>query len=533
MSYPHIQFPEHWIPCPLGHLLDQKGKSIIPASTPQASFELYSVPSFPTSTPEVLLGSEIGSNKQIVSKHSVLLCKINPRINRVWVVGDFTVHPKIASTEWIVFPKHEGIRPDFLSYFLRQHIVREFLAHNASGVGGSLMRVKPATIREFPFAIPPLAEQRRIVSKIEELFSELDKGIETLKTAKAQLAVYRQAVLKDAFEGKLTAGWRADHRDLIESSEQLLARVCAEREERYKKQLSDWKTAVQKWESGNQKDSRPCKPRSPSIVALPLKEEFAHLPELAEGWTWLRLSSCNVDVSDGPFGSNLKTSDYVGAGVRVVRLENIGVMKFIEEKESFITEEKYRLLSDHTVSPGDIVFSSFITERTRVAMVPPSIEKAVNKADCFSLRSHGSVLLNRYLCVFLSSRLVYTELESAIHGVGRPRINTTQLKELFVPVCSPSEQIAVMHEIDLQQSVLEEMESDIETNLQKAEALRQSILKKAFAGELVPQDPSDEPAAALLERIHVEREAKQNQASKKSAPKKPNARGRKPRLATI
>jgi type I restriction enzyme S subunit len=385
----------------------------------------------------------------------------------------------------------------------------------------------------FEIPIPPLAEQRRIVAKIEELFSELDKGIETLKTAKAQLAVYRQAILKDAFEGKLTAGWRADHRDLIESSEQLLARVCAEREARYEKQLSDWKTAVQKWESGNQKDSRPCKPRNPSIVALPLKEEVAHLPALAEGWTWLRLRSCNVDVSDGPFGSNLKTSDYVGAGVRVVRLENIGVMKFIEEKESFITEEKYRLLSDHTVSPGDIVFSSFITERTRVAMVPPSIEKAVNKADCFSLRSHGSVLLNRYLCVFLSSRLVYTELESAIHGVGRPRINTTQLKELFVPVCSPSEQIAVMQEIDLQQSVLDEMESEIETNLQKAEALRQSILKRAFAGELVPQDPSDEPASLLLERIRAERDAKPNQVSKKSSPKNPNAKGRKPRAATI
>lgn len=421
------------------------------------------------------------------------------------------------------FHPHSSVDRRFLELALKFTINRLILQAK-----GDIPGLSKNDLFGHEIGLPPLAEQRRIVAKIEELFSELDKGIETLKTAKAQLAVYRQAILKEAFEGKLTAGWRADHRDLIESSDQLLARVRAEREARYEKQLSDWKTAVQKWESGNQKDSRPSKPRNPSIVALPLKEEFAHLPELAEGWTWLRLSSCNVDVSDGPFGSNLKTSDYVGAGVRVVRLENIGVMRFIEEKESFITEEKYRLLSDHTVSPGDIVFSSFITERTRVAMVPPSIEKAVNKADCFSLRAHGSVLFNRYLCVFLSSRFVYTELESAIHGVGRPRINTTQLKELFIPVCSPSEQIAVMQEIDLQQSVLDELESDIETNLQKAEALRQSILKKAFAGELVPQDPSDEPASILLERIRAERAEKNSRV----ASLKPKTRGRKPRLAT-
>ncbi|MFZ4778960.1 MAG: hypothetical protein ACOYM3_26640 [Terrimicrobiaceae bacterium] len=202
-------------------------------------------------------------------------------------------------------------------------------------------------------------------------------------------------------------------------------------------------------------------------------------------------------------------------------MENIGVLKFIEEKESFISEVKYRSLSDHTVFPGDIVFSSFITERTRVAMVPNSIDKAVNKADCFCLRCQGSVLLNRYVCVFLSTRFAYKQLEAVIHGVGRPRINTTQLRELYIPVCSPSEQLAVMDEIDAQISALDEMEADIDANLQKAEALRQSILKKAFSGELVTQDPSDEPASVLLARIRTDR------ANVQSATP-PKQRGRKP-----
>jgi type I restriction enzyme S subunit len=356
-------------------------------------------------------------------------------------------------------------------------------------------------IHSISFPFPPKNEQRRIVAKIEELFSELDKGTENLKQARAQLDVYRQALLKHAFEGKLTAHWRKANAAKLESAAKLLARIQAERQARYNQQLAEWEVAVQKWESRKQVDSKPSKPRKPTN-AIPLTaKELAGLPKLPAGWTWLRLGSNNVTVFDGPFGSNLKTSDYVGAGVRVIRLENIGALRFIEEKESFISEEKYRGLTDHTVFPGDIVFSSFVTERTRVAIVPASVAKAVNKSDCFCLRCHGTTLSNRYACVFLSTRFAYKQLEEDIHGVGRPRINTTQLKELVIPTCSLAEQLAVMAVVEAQFSELDVLESDIDANLQKSEALRQSILKKAFAGELVPQDPADEPASELLAHI--------------------------------
>ncbi len=405
----------------------------------------------------------------------------------------------------------------YFAYFLLSPFYWNEIAENKIGI--AVGNVNASKLREIPFPLPPLPEQRRIVAKIEELFSELDKGIENLKQARAQLAVYRQALLKHAFEGKLTADWRAANADKLESTEQLLARIRLEREARYKQQICEWEIALQKWESSEKKESKPSKPRKPADE-LPLSaEEFASLPKPPNGWTWLRLGSGNVTVSDGPFGSNLKTSDYVGAGVRVVRLENIGVLKFNEEKESFISEAKYRSLSDHTVFPGDIVFSSFITERTRVAMVPNSIEKAVNKADCFCLRCEGSVLLNRYLCVFLSTHFAYKQLEAVIHGVGRPRINTTQLKELYIPVCSPSEQHAMMDKIDELISGLDEMESDIDANLQQAESLRQSILKNAFSGGLVPQDPADETASVLLTRIRVARKDTQSASKNRSGRK--------------
>lgn len=200
--------------------------------------------------------------------------------------------------------------------------------------------------------LPPTNEQHRIVSKIEALFSELDKGIESFKTAHEQLKIYRQALLKHAFSGKLTEQWRAENAGKLESAETLLQRIQTERQQRYQQQLKDW-------EANGKQGS---KPKAPKTLPPLTGEELAMLPELPTGWAWLRLGNTNVDVSDGPFGSNLKSSDYVDSGVRVIRLENIGSLEFIEEKESYISETKYELLKNHTVSAGDIVFSSFIQQ---------------------------------------------------------------------------------------------------------------------------------------------------------------------------
>ena len=118
-----------------------------------------------------------------------------------------------------------------------------------------------AFLKKSKLPLAPQNEQRRIVAKIEELFSELDKGIESLKAARAKLNIYRQAVLKHAFEGKLTAQWREENKDKLETPEQLLARIKQEREARYEKQLQEWKAAVKEWEEGGKLGKRPAKPQ--------------------------------------------------------------------------------------------------------------------------------------------------------------------------------------------------------------------------------------------------------------------------------
>ncbi|MGB0834426.1 MAG: restriction endonuclease subunit S [Psychrobium sp.] len=128
--------------------------------------------------------------------------------------------------------------------------------------GSNINNLKREHILDYEVRLPPLEEQNRIVEKIEELFSELDKGIESLKTAKTQLSVYRQALLKHAFEGKLTEQWRKDNADKLESPEQLLTRIQQEREARYQQQLDDWKQEVEKWEADGKEGKKPVKPRA-------------------------------------------------------------------------------------------------------------------------------------------------------------------------------------------------------------------------------------------------------------------------------
>ena len=137
--------------------------------------------------------------------------------------------------------------------------------------------------------LSPLSEQRRIVAKIEELFSELDKGIESLKTARAKLNIYRHAVLKHAFEGKLTAQWREENKDKLETPEQLLAHIKQEREARYEQQLQEWKAAVKKWEEGGSLDRKPSRLRPPSFPEPFTDIERIALPEISDLWRWTKV----------------------------------------------------------------------------------------------------------------------------------------------------------------------------------------------------------------------------------------------------
>lgn len=214
------EVPENWVWVRLGEVNKYISKSVNPISEPDKIFELYSVPSMVDNYPEIIAGSDIGSSKQSVCKKDVLLCKINPRINRVWKVSQFTDNELIASSEWIII-RNNHIDENYLMYCFQSKYFREFMLSNVSGVGGSLMRAQPKYVQTYPIPLPPLSEQQRIVERIEELFAKLDEAKERLQEVAESFAVRKAALLHKAFTGELTKQWRLENGVSDESWEEI------------------------------------------------------------------------------------------------------------------------------------------------------------------------------------------------------------------------------------------------------------------------------------------------------------------------
>ena len=171
---PHYpKLPDNWAYISIDDVNSYESKSINPLVMPNNIFELYSVPVFSTGNPEIVLGKEIGSTKQKVEKGDVLLCKINPHLNRVWEIEKNSINVQIASSEWIVIRSTE-IEPTYLKFYFESPRFRELLCSQVSGVGGSLTRAQPSVVKSYLIPIPPTNEQKRICNAIKSYLHLLD-----------------------------------------------------------------------------------------------------------------------------------------------------------------------------------------------------------------------------------------------------------------------------------------------------------------------------------------------------------------------
>ncbi|SCY69518.1 type I restriction enzyme, S subunit [Lachnospiraceae bacterium XBB2008] len=177
----------------LKNINNYKSESINPAKTPDTVFEMYSVPIYETGHPEYLKGNEIASNKAVVKKNDILLCKINPRINRVWVVGDESEHLNIASSEWIVI-RNEQYNPEYLAWYFRTPKFQKLMTSEVTGIGGSLTRAQPKRVAEYPVPVLDRNNQDEIVNVlnrckfiIESREKELSKLDELIKARFVEL----------------------------------------------------------------------------------------------------------------------------------------------------------------------------------------------------------------------------------------------------------------------------------------------------------------------------------------------------------
>ncbi|RBD34791.1 restriction endonuclease subunit S, partial [Xanthomonas oryzae] len=209
------ELPGGWSETEIGPVNTYSSETLNPAKAPKQTFELYSVPVFAKRKPEIVDGKDIGSTKQKVEPDDVLLCKINPRINRVWLVGKKNDHEQIASSEWIVI-RQPLFDPAFIRFQLQESSFRDRLCAEVSGVGGSLTRAQPKKVESYKLRIAPLAEQKRIAQKLDALLAQVDTLKARIDAIPALLKRFRKSVVHSAVIGRLSADLRVP----IEKSEE-------------------------------------------------------------------------------------------------------------------------------------------------------------------------------------------------------------------------------------------------------------------------------------------------------------------------
>ncbi|NLD18038.1 MAG: restriction endonuclease [Tissierellia bacterium] len=425
------------------------------------------------------------SSAKVFPEETLLIALYGATIGKLAILGV----PAATNQAVCGIYKNDNFLVKFIYYYLfhkKQKLVKQ-------GIGGAQPNISQTILKRLLVPVVSHSEQRAIVAKIEELFSELDNGIESLKKAKEQLEVYRQAVLKAAFEGKLTKEWR----------------------ERNSYSMVGYLSSIQQVKAEAIRDK--LIPKSDYFPEFKEEELTYKCPE-----NWIHLPFKTITKNNkyslkrGPFGSSLKKEFFVEKGIPVYEQAN-AINDEPYYHRYFITEEKFNELKAFEVSGGDMIVSCSGT-LGRISLLPNNAKTGVINQALLKVDIDEDILLKRYfILLFRSGTFQSLLFKKSIGTAMRNMVGMKQLKEIPIPIPSLEEQEQIIIEIESRLSVCENIEANIEEALEKAEGLRQSILKKAFEGKLLSKEELEacklqddwEPAAELLKRIkETKKEAK-------------------------
>jgi type I restriction enzyme, S subunit len=462
-----IGTPPGWIAGKLSDFVHPRGEKALPSSLPDATF--LGMDHIEAHTTRIIGGVPASKMKSAGAKFyrgDVLYGRLRPYLNKVATPG----FDGLASAEFIVFPDSQLLHSQFLKHRLNASDFVSFASHLNEG---DRPRVDFDQIGAFPILLPPATEQRRIVAKIEELFSELDKGIESLTTAREQLKAYRQSVLKAAFEGKLTESWHAKHLEHVQSAADLEASLTTD-------------GAV----------------NAKHVPARDL-QEVARLPE---EWAYFRVASlCSVVRGGSPRPAG--DPKYYDGHIPFLKVADLTRATGMYLSTHTSTIKEAGLAKTRMTPPNTLLISN-----SGATLGVPKIctfEATFNDGVAAFLAVPEGYL--EYFYFFWESKTA--RLRGIDQGAAQPNLNTSILGETLIPICSKGEARALVELLKALLSNIERQSDEIDRNLAQAAALRQSILKRAFSGQLVAQDATDEPASVLLERIRAERD--ENGATKR------------------
>jgi type I restriction enzyme, S subunit len=386
-----------------------------------------------------------------------------------------------------VIVQQECMLPEWLYWWFSSAGGQQNIISNASAT--TLPIINKSRFAALPVPLAPLAEQTRIVKEIEKHVSIIDAGVTALNRVQANLKRYRAAVLQAACEGRLVPTEaelaRTEERD-YEPADGLLERLLQHRR------------ALWEQERGNRGYEEPAPPSD------------LDLPSIPEGWVWVSLEQLSDQRKAITYGV-VKLGDPIGDGVPTLRTSNVRHLRLDLREVKRISPIIAAQYQRTRLEGGEVLIA--VRGTLGGVVVAPDACAGFNVSREVAVVAPVDRVISPVLAYFIGSPPMQAWLTRNTRGIAYTGINIETLKELPVPLPPLSEQRRIVAEVERRLSIIEETDALITANLKRAERLRQAILKRAFEGKLVPQDPDDEPASVLLERIRAER-ASQHEGQK-------------------
>ena len=389
-----------------------------------------------------------------------------------------------------------GIRPEkyinykYFGWFFQSHEYRQLVSELSSG--SNINNLKTSDLSALLIPVAPPAEQTRIVEKLEELLTDLDNGVAELKAAQIKLTQYRQSLLKSAVEGSLTEQWR-EQNPVTETGEQLLQRILTERRQRWEQQkLAEFKEK-------NKKPPKDWQKKYPE----PVQPDTGDLPELPEGWVWASVSQIS-QIQGGiqkqpkrtPINNKHPFLRVANVYRNELRLEEIHEIELFEGELKRLKLE----INDILIVEGN----GSKSEIGRCALWDGSIENAVHQNHL--IRARPLIASSGFLLHWLNSPSgmeIMSTLAATTSGLYT--LSVSKISKTPIPLPPLEEQAYITDQINIGIEDISRKIIAIENSLKQSAAQRKNVLKDAFSGKLVAQDPTDEPASVLLEKIKAER----------------------------
>jgi len=437
------------------------------------------------------------SSAKIFPKNTLLMAMYGATVGRLGILNvDSSTNQAVCA----IFNHHNLFENEYLFFYLlsmRQKMLKD-------SFGGAQPNLSQGYIKSIEIPFAPLNEQKRIVAKIEKLFSNLDNSDKYLLHLEKQLKRYRQSVLKSAFEGELTKEWRKKQINL-ETVDELLEKIKTERIEYAEQEIrSKFKDKTEEWI----KDKVKVEVEKFYSELKPI-EEYEKPFDIPSQWDWHLIKESTMKIHYGYTATSDKNINGIGY-LRITDIQNNKV-NWDEVPNCIISEEdvhKYELKND------DIVFA-----RTGATVGKSFLIKDIPCRSVFASYLIRLILANQmysnYVYKFFQSPIYWNQIRKNESGIGQPNVNAEKLSNLIFPLCSAREQKEIVNQIEKHFSIIDRLETVVQKSIAESKRLRQSILKQAFEGKLIEQDPNDERATVLLEKIAQAKEGYQKTIKRK------------------